>query len=442
MNQQKEYSVEKGFISKIVETKDFKSLKEQQIKSNFFTGENRRVFNFIVEQYPRTGDIPTPRVLHKFFPNYSLETHIVDGEEVVGNDESFMFWCEQIRIKSRHNRTADLIEETAKKLDNGETEKAFEELKKGVWTIQDDTTITSTVDITKNAEERKEAYLKKKMNKGMLGIPTGISHLDYILKGLEDETLTTLIATPGIGKTWFLVKLASYAMLNSYRVKVYVTEMSSEIMQDRFDAMLYSMMYGDFDYEAFRAGRLSAEKEKSYFNFLEEKEKLEPLKIETATDVSSILATFDSDKPDIIFVDGAYLMEDDQGADSDWLRVTHITRALKRLAKDKHIPVFINSQADKSTSKKTGPELESISYAQSIGQDSDNILALYRDAVMKNDREMGVKVLKQREGILGRVVISWDFKSMNFDSIYSESASEESSDEEIDKETEDRIIKD
>ena len=104
-------------------------------------------------------------------------------------------------------------------------------------------------------------------------------------------------------------------------------------------------------------------------------------------------------------------------------RIAHITRALKLIAKRKKVALMINSQADKNTSKKTGPELGSIMYTQSIGQDSDNVLALFRDEIMINDREMGVKVLKQPEGVLGKVIINWNFDKMNFKSIYSESES-------------------
>ena len=42
---------------------------------------------------------------------------------------------------------------------------------------------------------------------------------------------------------------------------------------------------------------------------------------------------------------------------------------------------------------------------------------------MINDREMGIKVLKQREGVLGKVIINWNFDKMDFKSIYAESSS-------------------
>lgn len=442
MKKLKQYSIERGFISKLIESKDFKLLKDQQIQPFFLTGDNKRVFLYIQEQFKTTGEVPTPRVLKQKFPSYELETHEIDGSTIVGTDETLLYWCKELRTKAKHNRLADITEDVAEKLDNGETEEAYSIMKKGVWKIEDEIVESSSVDITKNTEDRKQAYLERKKNKGMIGISTGIPHLDYILKGLVKETLTTLIAGTGVGKTWFLVLLGAYAQLNGYKVCVFITEMSTELMQDRFEAMLFGMMYGDFSYENFKSGSLNLETENLYFEFLEEDlPKLEPLIIETATGISSVVSVIEREKPDLVLVDGAYLMEDEQGAKDDWLRVTHITRDLKKTAKNWHLPIVINSQADKNTSKKTGPELGSIMYTQSIGQDSDNVLALFRDEIMINDKEMGVKVLKQREGVLGKVIINWDFNHMNFKSIYSESsANDEFSGDEATPEENDKIM--
>lgn len=441
MKKLKQYSVERGFISKLIESKDMKLLKDKQIRPYFFTGDNRRVFVFISDTFKETGEVPTPRVLSQKFPSYSLETHDVNGTEVVGTDETLMFWCGEVRTKAKHNRLADITEEVAEKLDEGDTEEAYSLMKKGVWKIEDEIVESSSVDITKDTEDRKQKYLERKQNKGMMGIPTGIPHLDFILKGLIKETLTTLIAGTGVGKTWFLVLIGAYAMLNNYKVCFFITEMSTDIMQDRFEAMLFGMMYGDFNYNDFKAGRLSTEVENQYFEFLEEDlPKLEPLVIETATGISSVVSVIEREKPDLVLVDGAYLMEDEQGAKDDWLRVTHITRDLKKTAKNWHLPIVINTQADKNTSKKTGPELGSIMYTQSIGQDSDNVLALFRDEIMINDQEMGIKVLKQREGVLGKVFIGWNFDKMNFKSIYSESSANEDFEGSDNAEDQDKIM--
>lgn len=420
-----QYSVERGFISKLVESKDFKLLKDQQIRPYFLTGDNRRVFQYIQECFKSTGEVPTPRVLKQKFPSYTLEVHKVDGDEIVGTDETLLYWCKELRTKTKHNRMADITEEVAEKLDEGETEEAYALLKQGVWKIEDEIVESSSVDITKDTEDRKQLYLERKKNKGMMGIPTGIQHLDYLLKGLIKETLTTVIATTGIGKTWLLVLVGAYAQLNGYKVVCFITEMSTELMQDRFEAMLFGMMYGDFNYGNFKSGSLDIDTENAYFEFLEEDlPKLENLIIESATGISSVVSVIEREKPDLVLVDGAYLMEDEQGAKDDWLRVTHITRDLKKTAKQWHVPILINSQADQNTSKKAGPSLGDIKYSQAIGQDSDNILSLFRDEIMINDKEMGIRVLKQREGVLGKAIINWDFDHMNFKGIYSEKEGE------------------
>ena len=93
MKKLKQYSIERGFISKLIESKDFKLLKDQQIQPFFLTGDNKRVFLYIQEQFKTTGEVPTPRVLKQKFPSYELETHEIEGSTIVGTDETLLYWC-------------------------------------------------------------------------------------------------------------------------------------------------------------------------------------------------------------------------------------------------------------------------------------------------------------------------------------------------------------
>ena len=419
----KQFNVESGLISKLLETKDMLGVKDAQIKATYFSGEHRRAFQFIYDSVINDGEVPTVRAFERKFPNYPLEVREVAGVEVVGTEESLKYWCNELRKKVKHNSLAETVEEVVKHIEDFDTDTAYSLLKKEIAYIESEVEEQTDVDITKNTEDRIQAYLKRKENKGMLGLPYGIKHLDYITKGLKKETLTTLIANTGVGKTWFEILIGAYCQLQNCRVLQFVTEMSEEIMRDRYEAMLFSMMYGDLNYNSFKSGNLSLDQEKKYFEFLEnDLPNCEPLIIATASGVMGVSAEIDKHKPDIVLIDGVYLMEDDQGAKDDWLRVAHITRDLKKLAKRCKLPIFINTQADKNTSKRTGPELGSIMYTQAIGQDSDDILALYRDEVMISDREMCLKVLKQREGVTDKVMMSWDFDTMNFGEIYAETA--------------------
>ena len=175
------------------------------------------------------------------------------------------------------------------------------------------------------------------------------------------------------------------------------------------------------NYSKFKSGRLSKEMQKEYFEFLDEElPTLEPIWIETATGVIALEQRVRELNPGLILVDGVYLMDDDQNAKDDWLRVAHITRDLKKLAKRLHKPIVINSQLDENTGKKVSPKLGDIKYTQAIGQDSDVVIFLYRDEAMLNDREMCAKVGKNREGENGTVTLNWDFTCMNFSDIYTD----------------------
>lgn len=364
------FNIESCLISKLLETKDILTLKDNQIKPSYFTGDNRNAYLFIQDTFLSSGEVPTVRVFTRKFPHYNLEVHTVSGSEVVGTDESLKFWCDEIRKKVKHNRIADMVESVADKLKDLDTEDAYALIKKEISYIESEVVETSAVDITKDTQSRIDAYLERKRNHGMRGIPTGFKHLDYILKGFEKETLTTVIAQAGTGKTWFQIVVGARCQLANYRVLQLITEMSNDIMRDRYEAVLYSLCYEGFDYGKFKAGNLDMKTEQKYFQFLtEDLPTFEPLILDVATSVMNVSALIDKYDPDIVFIDSAYLMEDDQGAKDDWLRVAHITRDLKKLAKRCKKPIVINTQADKNSSKKVGPEMDSIMYTQAIGQD-------------------------------------------------------------------------
>lgn len=416
INAPSKINIERGLISKLLETGDMSLINDKQIKAYYFSKDGRSVFKYLSEYYLKNGEMPTPRVFRNNFPNYELESY----SEGIGTEEPLTYWCDELRTKITHNTLCDEMEKVCKLLDNLNTNDALSLIKKTIIKIENDYTETSAIVINDDAEQRKEIYKQRKENQGMIGIPMGIDKLDLILKGMQPKQLITLIAKTGVGKTWFWILIAANCILNGYKVLFFTTEMSEEQIEDRIEAMLIGKLYPSFNYNKFKSGTLSPEEEEQYFEFLDRKKNFETLVIETATGVSNVNAKIQQHNPDVIFIDGAYLMEDDRGADQDWLRVAHITRDLKKIAKNTGKPICINSQADSTTSKKTGPELENIGFSKAIGHDSDVVLSLFRDEDMIEDREMKAKVLKQREGILGNVMLNWDFSTMDFSSIYSD----------------------
>lgn len=411
--------IERGLISKILQERDVSILSDFKLKSGYFTGDNKTAFLYIQQMLAKTGDVPTERAFKRKLPNYKLDyTRDSEGNKVVGNEEGIKYWVTELRNKVRHNALVDTIEEVATDLQNFDTVEAIEKLKKKILYIETDVEETDAVDITQDVESRISRYKERARTGGMTGIPTGFKSLDTAILGFEKGTLTTFVGSPGTGKTFVEVLIGASLQLQNYRVLHLVTEMSTSLMQDRYDAVLYSKCVGSISYARFKRGALSPKEEEKYFNFLQEDlPSLEPLIIDKVTGVLSVKGAIEKYNPDIVLIDGMYLMTDDLGAREDWQRVTNITRSLKVLAKDTNIPIVINTQVDL---KAKGKSLGAIKYSQSTAMDSDNVIFLFREGTMYTDKELGMQILKQREGVLAKIVINWDFDNMNFDDIYLE----------------------
>ncbi len=745
-----------GLISKLVETKDFRTVKDQQIKPSFFTGDNSSVFDFIQENFLEHGEVPTERVLKDQFPYLKLMKN-PDGS--IGTEEGLLFWCNELRKETKHRLACDAIQKSADKLNGLETEEAVVDLRKQLAYIDNEISVSSIVDITKDTEDRVEAYNKRRITGGVEGISTGFSSLDLVTGGLCPETLTTIIAKTSVGKeqpvssmvltsegykkmgdivagdlvfnefghlcpvsdvypqgikdvyeitfddgskvrcgkdhlwkfktqddrshdndwrvdtlenvmkfplkrgrgynlvipvcrpvqfrkrelsidpyslgallgdggfttdsisftnteddvvercakglpyvdfiqngkcnyryllrkpegsylnplisrlreldlwgcrgkdkfvpdiykysseqdrrdilaglldtdgsvdngqisfstssnqladdvvflcnslgyrarknsyqrderpnieyivnirtdevltysfkhskkygkgsaknhyynvmkivsieligqeesqciavytpshtyltdnfivthnTWLQTYIGAFCMLNGYKVLQGVTEMSTTIMRDRYEAMLFSMMYGGLDYTLYKQGKLPPDVYNQFVQFLKEDlPSLEPLLLRNVTGIINLRADIEDIKPDIILIDGVYMMEDDRGAKDDWLRIAHITRDLKRACKDFNLPVCINTQTD--INSKGG--LGGVRYSKAINEDSDTVLELIREDTMFTDNEAKLISRKNREGVQTSIMLDWNFSPLHFGEIYSETSS-------------------
>lgn len=71
-------NAEIGFISKLIETKDIKVVSDYQIKTSFFSGENKRIVSYMLKHIHQFGEPPTHRVLKAKFPNIKVYTYTND----------------------------------------------------------------------------------------------------------------------------------------------------------------------------------------------------------------------------------------------------------------------------------------------------------------------------------------------------------------------------
>src|SRR5690606_22917333 len=93
--------------------------------------------------------------------------------------------------------------------------------------------------------------------------------------------------------------------------------------------------------------------------------------------LTGLRAKIEALDPDIVFVDGVYMMLDEQGEPSGSPQaLTNITRGMKRMAQQLRLPIVISTQALES--KMAGKKLStySVGYSSSFVQDSDAVIGV------------------------------------------------------------------
>jgi replicative DNA helicase len=344
-------------------------------------------------------------------------------DDELGTGENMQYWCDELRSKKKHNMMADGLEEIVQKMNEEmDTEGAYEILKRVQLKIESEVVRSESIKVNEGTKKRKEDYLKRQKSGGMTGIPTFIDLVDKILGGFNDGELITFMGFTGTGKSWLEIIMAVAQAKAGYRVLFFTTEMSKEMVMRRIDAV-----WNGLNYSRFKKGQLLPEEQKKFFKYLDEMEETPDedvmLIVEQATGgISQISAKIDQHKPDIIYVDGAYLLEDEEGDEDNWMGTVRIWRGLHRLCLLKKKPIVVTTQSK----DESGATIKSLSFAKALSNECDVLGVLEQDEQQKNDREANLRFLKLREGdTLSSVHMNWDFDKMKYNSIYKEQTVEQ-----------------
>lgn len=220
------------------------------------------------------------------------------------------------------------------------------------------------------------------------GLPTGFSELDKMTTGFHDDELIIVAARPGVGKTSFALNVAQFVGLHTDKtVAMFSLEMSGEQLVQRMlasEGLINSqhLRTGQLDEEEWRKLIVASGSLANTSIYIDDTPGIKMSEIRAK---SRRLAK-EKGNLGLIVIDYLQLIEGPR-SESRQQEVSAISRQLKKLAKELHVPVIALSQLSRSVEQRQDkrPVLSDIRESGSIEQDADIVSFLYRDDYYHNE---------------------------------------------------------
>jgi len=265
----------------------------------------------------------------------------------------------------------------------------------------------------------------QKSGKAITGVPSGFADLDNLTSGFQGGELVIVAARPSMGKTAFVLNIATHAAVEQHGVAIFSLEMSKESLvqrmltaEARVDSQLVRRgMLRDFDFTklARAAGVLQQcpvwIDDTPALTLLEMRSKARRLKAEN--DVQMII------------VDYLQLMRSPEYSDNRVQEISDISRSLKGLAKELGVPVVALSQLSRASEQRGGerkPILSDLRDSGAIEQDADIVMFIHRPEYYDREDESKrglaeIMLAKHRNGPTGDVHLRFNREYTRFDSL-------------------------
>lgn len=273
------------------------------------------------------------------------------------------------------------------------------------------------------------------------GIPIPFAFLQEEMRGWAPAEITSIVSKTGVGKTWFLLLCADAAahgdphrqqrfedtqpfdddMMSAHAASVLMVslEMPAIAIARRLAAIMAKISF-----PRVRAGKLSDSEKEEYFRYLESmtigdsKEAQIGKRIYivgpgAATTPDQIAALADKYDVDMVMIDGFYYM--DGPGEKRWEKVEGNMQSMRiqTLTSNKHYALATQFRSDAKTLASSG--VDNLAFSQSIGHDSNNMIALVQPGAMKAAHQLQMNLIKIRDGNPGNPYrFMWNVDTMDY----------------------------
>lgn len=393
-------------LSKMIVEGDLRQFVEGKITAEFFPDETwKKVYIYLLGHWRKYSTPPTPDVVARSFPTYKW---------IEDDPQPTQYYIDQLRERREYFIYITALQQAASvDADKDEPEKHVQIrriMHEAIVQAKTETSSAKDTDIVSGTEAIIQRLAERREKPGYLrGITTGFNGIDFVTGGLQPEQFIVLTGVPKSGKSSFLLYMAKHVHLVG-KVPLFVGfEMSNREQEDRLVSLisgvsLTKIMNGDTTKSEWWKLQKAMRRMKNMQPFMFSAD------TSSGTTVANLQTKIADYQPDVLFVDGIYMMESDRLDPRQYPKgspqvLTDISRSLKQLAQSANIPIVVSTQSLVARAK-GGLTLSSIGYTSAFGQDADLILGVERQPDTNLSK---FHVMESRSGPRRDVMVEWDW---------------------------------
>jgi replicative DNA helicase len=402
---------------------------------DFFRDAHRRIFDKMVALTERGQAIDVVTLKDELLRSGELDevggpayiASLVDGVPRSANVESYARIVKEKSTLRSLIHSANRIAAQAYEADR-DAELLLDEAERAIFEIAEHRIREGFVPLRDLVQSSFSTIERLHERKGLVtGVPTGFKDLDDLTSGFQPSDLVIIAARPSMGKTSLVLNIAAHAgVREGLTVGIFSLEMAKEQL---FLRMLTSE--ARIDAHRFRTGLLS---ERDYGRlsaalgtlaeapvYIDDTAALGVL--EMRAKARRLMAEHGLH---LLIVDYIQLMQGRGRFENRQQELASISRALKQLAKELHVPIVALSQLSRAPEARADrrPQLADLRESGALEQDADLVLFIYRaelyDKEETRPEDQGVAEIiigKQRNGPTGTVRLTFIKEYTRFENL-------------------------
>lgn len=373
-------------LNRILDSRDASILRVNSIDSSFFS-DFPTEFEFIKNHLDTYDKVPDKLTFASKFPQF-------DFIEV---NEDANYLVDELYKDKNARHLAKIFNKVRDYINDGKISEATSLYLNAAESMVSAKHI-SAVDILRD-KTRYDKYLERSEDFSKYYIKTGFDEIDGVIGGWDRlEELATIVARPGVGKSWVLLRTAIAAAKQGLRVGLYSGEMTELKVGYRADTLISHIsnrhiMRGNVEVQ--NAYKLHIDNLGDTISG--ELWVTTPSMIGNTATVTDLRAFIDKFHLDILCIDQHSLMEDERNAKDPVTRASNISKDLKNLQVMKKIPIISVSQQNREAVEENGIiDVSHIAMSDRIGQDSTCVLFLEQ-----KENVLTIHIAKARDATAG-----------------------------------------